>query len=58
MYMYIMPFYSPIYMCICSMYIYIYMYMKIHVPNMLAKGVDTINKQSQQTTSHNGFKNS
>ena len=34
-----------------------YMYMKIHVPSMLAKGVETINKQTQQTSSHNGFEN-
>ena len=30
-----------------------YMYMKLHVPSMLAKGVETINKQTQQTSSHN-----
>ena len=29
-----------------------YMYMKIHVPRMLANGVETINKQTQQTSSH------
>ena len=29
--------------------------MKIHVPSMLAKGVETINKQTQQTSSHNGL---
>ena len=34
-----------------------YMYMKIHVPSMLAKGVETINKQTQQTSSHNGLEN-
>ena len=33
------------------------MYMKIHVPSMLAKGVETINKQTQQTSSHNGLEN-
>ena len=27
--------------------------MKIHVPSMLAKGVETINKQTQQTSSIN-----
>ena len=32
-----------------------YMYMKIHVPSMLAKGVETINKQTQQTSSHYGL---
>ena len=32
--------------------------MKIHVPSMLAKGVKTINKQTQQTSSHNGLENS
>ena len=32
--------------------------MKIHVPNMLAKGVETINKEIQQTSSHNGLENS
>ena len=37
---------------------HIYMYMKIHVPSMLAKGVKTINKQTQQTSSHNGLENS
>ena len=26
--------------------------MKIHVPSMLAKGVKTISKQTQQTSSH------
>ena len=30
-------------------------YMKIHVPSMLAKGVEKINKQTQQTSSHNGL---
>ena len=34
------------------------MYMKIHVPSMLTKGVETINKQTQQTSSHNGLENS
>ena len=34
---------------------YIVLYMKIHVPSMLAKGVETINKQ---TSSHNGLENS
>ena len=29
--------------------------MKIHVPSMLAKGVAAINKQTQQTSSHNGL---
>ena len=28
-------------------------YMKIHVPSMLAKGVETTNEQTQQTSSHN-----
>ena len=32
--------------------------MKIHVPSMLAKGVETINKQTQQTSSHIGLENS
>ena len=32
-----------------------YVYMKLHVPSMLAKGVATINKQTQQTSSHNGL---
>ena len=30
-------------------------YMKLHVPSMLAKVVETINKQTQQTNSHNDF---
>ena len=30
-------------------------YMKMHVPSMLAKGVETIKKQTQQTSSHNGL---
>ena len=29
----------------------------VHVPSMLAKGVETINKQTQQTSSHNGLEN-
>ena len=33
-------------------------YMKIHVPSMLAKGVETIKKQTQQASSHNGLENS
>ena len=33
-------------------------YMKNHVPSMLAKGVETINRQTQQTSSHNGLWNS
>ena len=36
----------------------VYMYMKILVPSMLANGVKTINKQTQQTSSHNGLQNS
>ena len=36
-------------------HLYSYMYMKIHVPSMLAKDVEMINKQTQQTSSHNGF---
>ena len=32
------------------------MYMQIHVPSLLAKGVETINKQTQQTSSHKGLK--
>ena len=32
-----------------------YTYMKNHVPSMLAKGVETINKQTQQTSSHTGL---
>ena len=31
------------------------MNMNIHVPSMLAKGVETNNKQTQQTSSHNGL---
>ena len=31
------------------MYMYTHMYMKIHVPSMPAIGVETINKQTQQT---------
>ena len=30
------------------MYSVVYMYMKIHVPSMLSKGVETINKQNNQ----------
>ena len=30
---------------------HMYMYMNIHVPSILAKGVETINKQTQQTIS-------
>ena len=35
----------------------LHVHMKIHVPtcSMLAKGIETINKQTQQTSSHNGF---
>ena len=29
----------------------------VRVPSMLAKGVETINKQTQQTSSHNGLEN-
>ena len=50
-------------MCVCTsdlhkhnkkdIYMYMYNdshnYMKIHVPSMLAKGIETINKQTQQT---------
>ena len=36
---------------------YMYMYMEFHGPIMLAKGVATINKQPQQTSSHNGLEN-
>ena len=32
--------------------------MEIHVPSILAKGVETINKQTQQISSHNGLENS
>ena len=32
--------------------------MKHHVPSMLAKGAEMINKQTQQTSSHNGLENS
>ena len=32
-----------------------YINMKIHVPIMLAKGVETNNKQTQQVSSHNGL---
>ena len=32
--------------------------MKIHVSSMLAKGVKTINKQTQRTSSHNDLENS
>ena len=32
--------------------------MKIHAPSMLAKGVETIKKQTQQTSSHSGLENS
>ena len=32
--------------------VYMYMYMKIHVPSMLAIGVETINKHIQQTHVH------
>ena len=31
------------------------MYMKTHVPSMLAKAIETINKQTQQTSSHRKF---
>ena len=31
---------------------YNYIYMKIHVPSMLAIGVEMINKQTQQTNKH------
>ena len=38
---------------------YLYsLYMKIHVPSMLARDIETINKQTQQTSSHNGLENS
>ena len=63
MYMYVCGIYM--YMCMRSMctsictIVYMYMcstYMKIHVPSMLAIGVETINKQTQQqTSSHNGL---
>ena len=39
--------------CTCTL-----IYMKIHVPSILAKGVKTISKQTQQTSSHNGLENS
>ena len=32
--------------------------MKIHVSSVQAKGVETMNKQTQQTSSHNGLENS
>ena len=39
----------------------VYVYMKNDVPGMLhvhiAKGLETINKQTQQTSSHNGLEN-
>ena len=35
--------------------LYKYYYMKIHVPSMLAIGIEMINKQTQQTSSHNGL---
>ena len=35
-----------------------YMYMTNHVLSMLAKSVETINKQTQQTSSYNGLSNS
>ena len=31
--------------------------MKIHVPSMPAKSVETINKQTQQTSSHHDLEN-
>ena len=39
-------------------HLYRYVYMKIHVPSKLAKGVETIKKQTQQTSSHYGLENS
>ena len=42
-------------------YVLVVLYMKIHVPSMLAIGVETINKQTQQTnkqtSSHKGLEN-
>ena len=32
--------------------------MKTHVPSMKAKGIEMINKQTQQASSHNGLENS
>ena len=36
------------------MMLFTHTYTKNHVPSMLAKGVETINKQTQQTSSHTG----
>ena len=42
----------------CTCVIELHMHMKIHVPSMLTKGIETIKKQTQQTSRHNGLENS
>ena len=42
-YIYVLCTHVYMYICVCTVY------MKIHVPSMLAIGVETINKQTQQT---------
>ena len=45
-----MHMYMYMYMCKCTHYtVYMYMYMKIHVPSILAKGVEAIKKQKKTT---------
>ena len=50
MYMYTCTYIIVIFLV--SIRLYMYIYITIHVPGMLVKCVETINKQTQQTITH------